>query len=127
MPESRIESIVKHYKRGVCKITAQNCEISAAEPFTTTTDEMVCGSGFLIPWRYLYLPEKTDEGERCFYFVTNAHVIKDAQNVMLQLLVFGEQQFEARTVSVCTKFDLALLVLTDPDGFTKLLKGKGIA
>ena len=114
MPESKIESIVKHYKRGVCKITAQNCEISASEPFTTTTDELVCGSGFLIPWRYLYLPEKTEEGERCYYFVTNAHVIEGcaSRRVQVEFPWLGSTKLYGKVVIACQQLDFAVVRLT---------------
>ena len=114
MPESKIESIVKHYKRGVCKITAQNCEISASEPFTTTSDELVCGSGFLIPWRYLYLPEKTEEGERCYYFVTNARVIEGcaSRRVEVQFPWLGSTKLYGEVVIACQQLDFAVICLT---------------
>jgi len=114
MPETKIESIVKHYKKGVCKITAQNCEISASEPFTTTSDDMVCGSGFLIPWRYLYLPEKTDDGERCFYFVTNAHVIEGcaSMRVTVEFPWLGSTKLYGQVVIACQQLDFAIVCLT---------------
>lgn len=114
MPETKIESIVKHYKRGVCKITAQNCEISAAEPFTTTSDEMVCGSGFLIPWRYLFLPEKTEDGERCYYFVTNAHVIEGcaSRRVTVEFPWLGSTKLYGEVVIACQQLDFAVVSLT---------------
>ena len=64
----KIESIVKRFRNGIAKITCQNAEISVCQPFATQSDEMVCGTGFLIPAKHLYLPT-TVGTEQIMYFV----------------------------------------------------------
>jgi serine protease Do len=83
-------------------------------PFVKGDDQVGFGSGFVV------------QTEPYPLFVTNEHVINNAKMVSLQLLLFGEQQWEAEVVSVCSKFDLALLVLRNPKEFTDTMKKKGI-
>ena len=75
---------------------------------------MVCGSGFLIPWRYLYLPEKTDDGERCYYFVTNAHVIEGCASCRVQVEFpwLGSTKLYGKVVIACQQLDFAVVRLT---------------
>jgi len=114
MSEAKILSTIKQYKHGVCKITCQNCEISAAAPYTTQTDELVCGSGFKIPARYLYLPEKTEEGEQKHYFVTNAHVVEgcSSRRVQVEFPWLGSTKLYAEIVIACQQLDFAIVCLT---------------
>ena len=114
MSDAKILTTVKQYKYGVCKITCQNCEISAATPYTTQADELVCGSGFKIPAKYLYLPDTTDSGERTHYFVTNAHVVEgcSSRRVQVEFPWLGSTKLYAEIVIACQQLDFAVVCLT---------------
>lgn len=98
-----------HLRRSIVRIQAVHAEFDWLRPFQRGLDRVGTGSGFVV------------QASPYPLFVTNAHVVNDARQVSLQLLVFGEKQWAAEVVSVCTKFDLALLVLREPAEFTKAL------
>lgn len=103
-----------HLRQSVVRIQAVSGSFNWFQPFVKGEDQVGFGSGFVV---------QTDPYP---LFVTNEHVINNAKMVTLQLLLFGEQQWEAEVVSVCSKFDLALLVLRKPKEFTDTMKSKGI-
>ena len=109
----KIESIVKKFRNGIAKITAQNAEISVCQPFATQSDEMVCGTGFLIPAKHLYLPT-TDGTEQIFYFLTNAHVVEGcaSKRVQLELPSMGTHKFYGTVVTACHALDFAVVAVT---------------
>jgi len=114
---SRVDSTAPdfdHLRQSVVRIQAVSGSFDWFKPFVKGEDHVGFGSGFVV---------QTDPYP---LFVTNEHVINNAKLVALQLLLFGEQQWEADVVSVCSKFDLALLVLRDPKKFTETMKSKGI-
>tara|TARA_B100000519_G_scaffold193564_1_gene196302 strand:+ start:3337 stop:4968 length:1632 start_codon:yes stop_codon:yes gene_type:complete len=130
MPESKILSVVKQFKRGVCKITCQSLEISSTTPFHTTSDELVAGTGFLIPSRYLYLPDKTEEGEKCYYFVTNAHVVEGcaSKRIQVEFPFLGSTKLYGETVIACHELDFAIVCLTPKwNGFLEQQLGSNFA
>lgn len=100
-----------HLRKSVIRIQAVSANFDWLRPFQPGTDGVGLGSGFVV------------QAEPYPLFVTNAHVINDAKRVAVQLLLIGEQQWAAEVVSVCTKFDLALLVLREPENFKKALDG----
>jgi S1-C subfamily serine protease len=103
-----------HLRQSVIRIQAVSGTFDWFKPFVKGEDQVGFGSGFVV------------QTEPYPLFVTNEHVINNAKLVALQLLLFGEQQWEAEVVSVCSKFDLALLVLKNPKEFTDTMKSKGI-
>jgi S1-C subfamily serine protease len=103
-----------HLRQSVVRIQAVSASFDWFTPFVKGDDQVGFGSGFVV------------QAEPYPLFVTNEHVINNAKQVSLQLLLFGEQQWEAEVVSVCNKFDLALLVLRNPKEFTDTMKAKGI-
>merc|ERR1719506_235281 len=102
-----------HLRQSVVRIQAVSTSFDWFHPFAQGNDGVGVGTGWVV------------QTEPYPLFVTNEHVINDAKQVKLQLLLFGEQQWDAEVVSVCNKFDLALLVLRNPKEFTDTMKAKG--
>ena len=101
---------VKCFKKSVCKITCQNTIILVSEPYQTSEDEMVAGSGFFVHPRYLYMPEKIED-ERVWYCVTNTHVIEGASSrrVSIEFPYLGTTSFFGETVVVNQHLDFAII------------------
>lgn len=98
-----------HLRRSVVRIQSVSADFDWLQPFIPGTDGVSLGSGFVV------------QTEPYPLFVTNEHVVNDAKQVRLQLLLYGEQTWDAEVVSICPKFDIALLVLRNPEKFTKAL------
>eukprot|EP00746_Dinoflagellata_sp_MGD_P017443 gnl/MRDRNA2_/MRDRNA2_140034_c0_seq1.p1 gnl/MRDRNA2_/MRDRNA2_140034_c0~~gnl/MRDRNA2_/MRDRNA2_140034_c0_seq1.p1 ORF type:complete len:577 (-),score=108.07 gnl/MRDRNA2_/MRDRNA2_140034_c0_seq1:21-1595(-) len=75
---------------------------------------MALGSGFVV------------QAEPYPLFVTNAHVVTDAHEITLQFLAHSSKEWQATVVSICSEFDIALLVLKQPASFTKALQQKNV-
>jgi len=103
-----------HLRKSVVRIQAVAKSFSWFKPFLPGGEGVGVGTGFVV------------QTEPYPLFVTNAHVVTDAEQVTLQLLLYGEHQFEARVVSICQKFDLALLVLHKPGEFKDEISKKKI-
>jgi len=98
-----------HLRSSVIRIQAVSSHFNWFTPFTAGSDGVGVGTGWAV------------QVEPYPLFATNEHVVNDAKQVSLQLLLYGEQQWEADVVSVCSKFDLALIVLRKPDEFKKAM------
>ena len=111
---NNFETIVKKYKNSIAKITCQNAEGSVCEPYQTVSDEMVCGTGFHIAARHLYLPERTANGDTCYYYITNAHVVSGcaSRRVELTFPTHGTTPFYGTVVTACQALDFAIVRLT---------------
>jgi hypothetical protein len=59
-------------------------------------------------------------------FITNAHVVRNAVDVKLQLLVHSNRKWNAEVVMISHKFDMALLVLKEKDDFLSALAEEGM-
>jgi S1-C subfamily serine protease len=103
-----------HLRQSVIRIQAVAGSFDWLHPFMPGSDGVGLGSGFVA------------QVEPYPLFVTNEHVINDAKQVTLQLLLYGEHAWEAEVVSVCPKFDLALLVLREPEAFKKAMTERNI-
>jgi S1-C subfamily serine protease len=103
-----------HLRQSVVRIQAVSTSFDWFHPFVPGNDGVGVGTGWVV---------QTDPYP---LFVTNEHVINDAKQVSLQLLLYGEQQWEADVVSVCSKFDLSLLVLRQPEEFKKAMAKRNI-
>jgi len=102
---SRKAADFDHLRSSLIRIQSVSAGFDWLNPFSGGQDHVGIGSGFVV------------QTEPYPLFVTNAHVVNDASHVVLQLLLFGEHQWLAQVVSICPKFDLALLVLRDPSTF----------
>mmetsp|Transcript_64 Transcript_64/g.166 ORF Transcript_64/g.166 Transcript_64/m.166 type:complete len:584 (-) Transcript_64:51-1802(-) len=103
-----------HLRRSVVRIQAVSANFNWLQPFFPGEDQVGLGSGFVV------------QTEPYPIFATNEHVVNDAKVVTLQLLLYGEHRWEAKVVSVCPKFDLALLVLEDSEGFSRAMQSSNI-
>jgi len=98
-----------HLRHSVLRVQASYSDFDWLQPFVPSADALGLGSAFVV------------QTEPYPLFVTNAHVISDASHVTLQLLLYGNHEWEAQVVAVCSKFDVALMVLKDPDTFHQAL------
>lgn len=104
-----------HLRYSVVRIQAIADDFDWMHPFFTGGGGVGLGTG----WVAENSPEPV--------FVTNAHVVSNAHMVHLQLLVHSSKKWEAEVVSICSTFDLALLVLKDKEGFLAELAAKDMA
>lgn len=103
-----------HLRQSVVRIQAVSGDFDWFHPFYPSHDGVGTGSGFVV------------QSDPYPLFVTNHHVIRDAKHVSLQLLLYGEQRWDARVVSECSKFDIAILVLEEPQAFDAALRSRNI-
>merc|ERR1740129_1970963 len=73
-----------HLRSSLIRIQAVSAGFEWLNPFAGGQDHVGIGSGFVV------------QTEPYPLFVTNAHVVNDASYVVLQLLLFGEHQWEAQ-------------------------------
>merc|ERR1719454_2143931 len=99
----------------VVRIEAVAREFNWLEPFFGAQSGVGLGTGWVVSTD----PEPV--------FITNAHVVTNAQDVKLQLLVHGNQKWEAEVVMITQKFDMALLVLKQKDAFIEELTAANMA
>lgn len=99
----------------VVRIEAVAREFDWLEPFFGSQSGVGLGTGWVVATE----PEPV--------FITNAHVVSNAQQVKLQLLVHGNQKWEAEVVMITQKFDMALLVLKQKDEFVQELSAANMA
>jgi len=99
----------------VVRIEAVAREFDWLEPFFGSQAGVGLGTGWVVSTD----PEPV--------FITNAHVVTNAQEVKLQLLVHGNQKWEAEVIQITQKFDMALLVLKQKDEFVQELTAAGMA
>jgi len=99
----------------VVRIEAVAREFDWLEPFFGSQSGVGLGTGWVVSTD----PEPV--------FITNAHVVTNAQEVKLQLLVHGNQKWEAEVVQITQKFDMALLVLKQKDEFVQELASANMA
>lgn len=104
----------EHLRSSIVRISSTAQSFDWLNAFKDGTDSVSVGTGFVVQAKPYPL------------FATNAHVINDASHVTLQFLLLGSNQWEAEVVSVCSKFDLALLVLKDPGSFNAAIQAANI-
>jgi len=105
----------ENLRSSVVRIQVVSSKFNWQRPYEEASRLQALGSGFVV--------------QRTPYplFVTNAHVVKDAHQITLQMLAYGEQQWPATVVSICKTFDIALLVLKDAEAFTQALDKKNLS
>mmetsp|Transcript_74182 Transcript_74182/g.197823 ORF Transcript_74182/g.197823 Transcript_74182/m.197823 type:complete len:588 (+) Transcript_74182:110-1873(+) len=103
-----------HLRYSVVRIQSVAANFNMMMPFQAAQDAVGLGSGWVV-----------EAGEDPL-LVTNSHVVKNGHTVMVQLLVLGEQKFAVDVVTICTKFDLALLKFSKPAQFLAALKEQNI-
>eukprot|EP00931_Biecheleriopsis_adriatica_P007893 TRINITY_DN109137_c0_g1_i1.p1 TRINITY_DN109137_c0_g1~~TRINITY_DN109137_c0_g1_i1.p1 ORF type:complete len:627 (+),score=108.77 TRINITY_DN109137_c0_g1_i1:132-2012(+) len=88
---------------------------------TSVSDsERSVGSGFFVN------AKKTMANEHDFTIVTNAHVVRNAAIVKVQLPSLGQHSFEATVPMICFLFDLAVVKLKDPSELREKLEARKV-
>lgn len=103
-----------HLRFSVVKVQAISAEFDWLRPFAQGEDDISQGSGFVV------------QAEPYPLFVTNEHVIDDATNIVIQVPALGDVLWTVHVVSICWKFDLALLAFKEPAAFNAHLLLKGV-
>lgn len=96
---SRAVVLQKECKNAIVKVMVDQSVFNWTEPYKSSEQVSVCGSGFFI----------NEDG----FFLTNYHVIGNAIRVQIQTPVFGQEKLDCEVVGVCPERDLALLKLKD--------------
>lgn len=101
----------------VIRIQAITAEVNWFQPYQQPQDMLFVGSGMAVV---------TDDSSATDpVFLTNAHVVKDAHQVQVQLPAIGQRFFDAYVPLICEEFDLAIVQLHDPEEFFKALQAAG--
>jgi S1-C subfamily serine protease len=93
----------------VVRIQAVSSDFDWIEPFFGSAGGVGLGTGWVV---------QTDPEP---LFITNAHVVTNANDVKLQLLVHSNKKWAAEVVMISHKFDMALLMLKEKDEFLTAL------
>ncbi|CAD7960235.1 unnamed protein product [Amoebophrya sp. A120] len=101
-------------KYSVFRIKSVSPQNDFLQPSKPPESGVSLGSGFLV---------RTNLASDTFdpLIITNAHVVSNALKVELQLLVLSSESFPAKTVQICTQFDIALLRFEKPEKFKAAL------
>lgn len=91
-------------------VTGDNIDWS--RPWEAPPEYTVTGSGFAVDLTK-WAPAGAREAEGPA-FLTNAHVVRDAHSVQVQMPALGKTFFEAHVPVICHDFDLAVVRLVEP-------------
>jgi len=105
--------LFKAVSYSVIRIQTITAQVNWFEPYQQPQDMEFTGTGMAID-----IPGGEDDP----IFITNAHVVRDAHNVQIQIPAVGGQFFEAYVPLICDEFDLAVVQLVDPAKFIEALK-----
>jgi S1-C subfamily serine protease len=90
--------INKQLKYSIVRFMTEVKQLSLLKPWQLQGRQVFAGTGFAI--------RSTDNGP---LIVTNAHVVTDADNVMIQIPAYGSQEYKARVVMLNPDMDIALV------------------
>lgn len=124
-------SLIARYGTGVVRISAVQSTPNLLKPHETPANVAVVGSGFAVGMRIdgRWFPQRPtgEEGPEptAFdpLFVTNAHVARNAVEILIQFSKVGSEMFPARTAMIYEDFDLALVQLRNPEEALAFLRG----
>lgn len=105
----------KSVKYTVIRIQAITAEVNWFQPYKQPQDAAMVGSGFAV-----YTDGDCHQDP---VFLTNAHVVRDAHDIQVQLPALGQVFFDAYVPLICEDFDLAIVQLANPAEFLAALKG----
>jgi len=100
----------------VIRINAIVPRIDWFRPYAPPQHAEYVGSGFAV---VAGLRDDSDP-----VFLTNAHVVKNADLVQVQVPAVGQERFEAYVPLICDTFDLAVVRLTKPEKLRAALEAK---
>jgi len=101
----------------VIRIQTIVSDVNWFEPYQQAPDAEYTGTGMAVSLGGVSDPTSSDP-----IFVTNAHVVRNAHDVQIQLPALGQQFFGAHVPLICDEFDLAVIRLDDPAAFLKALE-----
>jgi S1-C subfamily serine protease len=93
------DNVTKQLKYSVVRFMTEVNQLSLLKPWQQLGRQVFAGTGFAIR------STKTNGP----LIVTNAHVVTDAANVMIQIPAFGSQDYKARVVMLNPDMDIALV------------------
>jgi len=99
----------------VIRIQSIVASVDWFQPFQRPRDSEFVGSGFAVALG-------DGEANADPVFVTNAHVVRDASTVQVQLPGIGQRFFDAFVPVICEDFDIAVVQLTEPRLFWEALR-----
>merc|ERR1719379_2134727 len=91
-------NVTQQLKYSVVRFMTEVNQLSLLKPWQQQGRAVFAGTGFAI--------RKEKSGP---LIVTNAHVVTDASNVMIQVPAFGAQEYKARVVMINPDMDIALV------------------
>lgn len=114
------KDLFKSISYSVIRIQTVTAEVNWFEPYQQPQDMQFTGSGWAVD-----LGEHPEGEDPDPIFLTNAHVVRDAHDVEVQLPAIGQKFFNAYVPLICDEFDLAVVKLVEPDKFLQALKETG--
>lgn len=102
-------------KSSVLRVLSYSKAFHWSRPFDRHARRSSIGSGFIVALE----PEPI--------ITTNAHVIQNANKIMVQLPDFGRHRFRAYVSTICNDADVALLRFASPSNVLKLLEEGGVS
>jgi len=98
--------IFDNLRNAMVRISTLDKTINILRPYDGATSQESVGSGFIVDF-----PSVSD-GPDDITIITNAHVVKSAKLVRVQLPSLGRKFFDADVPLICFKFDLAVVKLS---------------
>lgn len=117
VPAGGEETVTDMFRYSVIRIHSIETPTNWFAPFQRAADTGSIGSGFAV--------KLADKSSPDPIFVTNAHVVRNAHTVKIQMPSLGQNYFEAESPIIYEDFDLALVRLKDPQPFKEFLKTQG--
>jgi len=95
--------VLEHLRYAVVRIQAVQADNDWFKPWEPFGEKEGVGTGFIV-----------SSDKNGVLIVTNAHVVKNALSVQVQLPVLGQAEYDAHVPLICNDFDLALVHIANP-------------
>lgn len=133
---SSIGHVFDRVRFAAVRIEAITSEVDWFRPYRLGEEWASTGSGFAVSFSGLKeVPHQYTVGsdadmrlevamamsEESPVFLTNAHVVRNAHRVNVQMPALGQEKFQAYVPVICEDFDIALVRLKEPKKFQKAL------
>jgi len=102
----------------VIRIQAISSDANWFQPYARPSDMELIGSGWMVAAGNVHEKEPV--------FLTNAHVVRNAEVVQVQLPGLGQTFFDAYVPLICDEFDLAVVQLKQPKLFVEGLRESSV-
>mmetsp|Transcript_6803 Transcript_6803/g.18744 ORF Transcript_6803/g.18744 Transcript_6803/m.18744 type:complete len:1039 (-) Transcript_6803:437-3553(-) len=122
------EDIPSAFRMAVVRIHSIERQVDWFAPFQQNREQSAIGTGFAVMLKYNgeEIPPAAEAIENPI-FITNAHVVRNAHRVQIQLPRVSQHSFDAYVPMIYEAFDLALVRLWNPAPFTAFLAKQGLA